>query len=84
MSYTALGLALYSCTTLCVCHMRNDHLDGVNEHPLCLLTVTEAKNLLDTVPIVLVINMYVCPLAESMSGLVSGVEGWCLCVGRPE
>jgi hypothetical protein len=61
MSYTALGLALYSCAVLCLCHMNNNHLDGLPESPDAFLVVVEAKDLLDIVPIVLVVNMYVLP-----------------------
>jgi hypothetical protein len=56
LSWVALALAFYSCAVLCICHMRNDHLNGLEDHPAGLLSVAEARDMLDTVPIIIVIN----------------------------
>lgn len=58
MSWIALAMAFYSCVVLCLCHLRNDHMRILTDHPSGLLTVAEVSDMLDTVPVIIVVNWY--------------------------
>jgi hypothetical protein len=55
----ATPCAAYSVIVLSVCHMNNQHMDKVADHPSKNLSVSDVKAMLDIVPMVIIVNLYV-------------------------
>lgn len=68
LSYTALGLAAYSCIALGLCHVRNHDIRAMPEHPHKLLTPSDAADTLDVVPVMLVVNVGFMLVYNTMNG----------------
>lgn len=68
ISYFNFGLGLVSCGLITYAHLNNDYMEGIEDHPAGILTCQEARDALETVPTLLVVNVCFSIVYNQMNG----------------